>query len=156
MYNRIEIPVCRQPVLALILNLPWLMLALFCLLAASHLPEFWYSAGMLAMIIAAWRTVRHLRPGGSLVTGLLVDHDRLQIRYRDGRMQVAEVAPESRLGARLSILKLVPEAPTSSPVPVILSTLPGVTNTEPQAFRRLRVWLRLGGTPKTDRSPQAF
>ena len=86
----------------------------------------------------------------------MIDQDRLRLCYSDGRTQTVRVAPESRLGARPSTLKLVPEAPISAPIPVVLSTLPGMSNTDADAFRRLRVWLRLGSGQSGDRSPQSL
>lgn len=155
-YSRIEVPVRPHPVLALTANLPWLLLALFCLFAAARQPIFWYSAGLVALIIGTWRTVQALRSGAHSITSLIVDQNQLRLCYPDGRTQTARVAPETRLGGRLSILKLVPDAPTSGPVPVILSTLPGMSNTDARAFRRLRVWLRLGGAHNGDSSQQPF
>ncbi|MDY6797664.1 MAG: hypothetical protein SVX28_02775 [Pseudomonadota bacterium] len=156
MYSRIEVPVRPHPVLALTANLPWLLLALFCLFAASRQPVFWYSAGLVAMIVGIWRTARALRFGAHSITRLIVEQNQLRLCYPDGRTQTVRVAPETRLGGRLSILKLVPDAPISAPVPVVLSTLPGMSNTDARAFRRLRVWLRLGGVHNGDRSRQPF
>lgn len=157
MYSRIEIPVRPHPVLALLANLPWLVLALFCLFAAPYEPALWHGAGLVSLAIGIWRIARALQTGPHSVTGLLVDQDRLRLCYPDGRTQTANVAPESRLGGRLSILKLVPEAPISAPVPVVLSALPGMSNTDARAFRRLRVWLRLGNARNNrGRSPQSI
>ena len=156
MYNRIDIPLRPHPALALAANLPWYLLALFCLVAASGLPALWYIAGLISLAIGIWRTARALRSGEDSVNGLMIDQDRLRLCYSDGRTQTVRVAPESRLGARLSILKLVPEAPISAPIPVVLSTLPGMSNTDADAFRRLRVWLRLGSGQSGDRSPQSL
>jgi hypothetical protein len=154
-YNRIDIPLRPHPALALAANLPWYLLALFCLVAASGQPALWYIAGLISLATGIWRTARALRSGEDSVTGLMIDQDRLRLCYSDGRTQTVRVAPESRLGARLSILKLVPEAPISAPIPVVLSTLPGMSNTDAGAFRRLRVWLRLGSGQSGDRSPQS-
>ena len=156
MYNRIDIPLRPHPALALAANLPWYLLALFCLVAASGRPALWHIAGLISLAIGIWRTARALQSGEDFVTGLIIDQDRLRLCYSDGRTQTVRVAPESRLGARLSILKLVPEAPISAPIPVVLSTLPGMSNTDADAFRRLRVWLRLGSGQSGDRSPQSF
>ena len=156
MYNRIDIPLRPHPALALAANLPWYLLALFCLVAASGQPALWHIAGLISLAIGIWRTARALQSGEDFVTGLIIDQDRLRLCYSDGRTQTVRVAPESRLGARLSILKLVPEAPISAPIPVVLSTLPGMSNTDADAFRRLRVWLRLGSGQSGDRSPQSF
>lgn len=156
MYSRIEVPVRPHPLLALTANLPWLLLALFCLLAAPRQPIFWYSAGLAAMVIAIWRTTRALRSGAHSITCLIVDQNQLRLCYPDGRTQTVRVAPETRLGGRLSILKLVPDTPTSAPVPVVLSALPGMSNTDTRAFRRLRVWLRLGGIHNGDRPQHPF
>jgi hypothetical protein len=155
-YNRIEIPLRAHPVLALTANLPWFLLGLFCLAAASRQPALWYIAGLACMAVGGWRTTRALRSGAGSMAGLIVERERLSIRYRDGRTQAVRVAPESRLGSRLSILKLVPEAPISAPVSVVLSTLPGMSNTNACAFRRLRVWLRLGSAQNGDRPQQSF
>jgi len=155
-YSRIEVPLRPHPALALTANLPWFLLTLFCLFAAPYQPGLWYGAGMVSLTTGIWRTAQALRSSDDSVTGLIIDQDRLRVCYADGRTETVRVAPESRLGARLSILKLVPEAPISAPVPVVLSTLPGMCNTNACAFRRLRVWLRLGSAQSGDRSPHSF
>ena len=116
MYNRIDIPLRPHPALALAANLPWYLLALFCLVAASGQPALWHIAGLISLAIGIWRTARALQSGEDFVTGLIIDQDRLRLCYSDGRTQTVRVAPESRLGARLSILKLVPEAPKEFPL----------------------------------------
>lgn len=151
MYNRIEVLLRPSPGATLIAIAPWLAVALFALIAGSRF-GFLLFAVPLSLVGAGWHLWNRRRFNGSrAIRGLLVDHHNLSLVMADGQQITVKVAPESRVGASLSLLKLRPEDSRSGPggrraktsTLVVLSTLPGFHNTDREAFRRLRVWLRL-------------
>src|SRR5690606_19430993 len=145
-FNRIDVPVYPSGAAALIGALPWLLLALFCLSVANAFPILWYGLALGVAAMAVTRFYRSLCRRPDSIVALVVDQDTLWIRRADDRLTPAVVAPQSRIGARLSLLKVSCRGTTKQTALIVLSTLPGMTNTDPATFRRLRVWLRLGGS----------
>ncbi len=86
--------------------------------------------------------------GPEAVTELRVEGEQLYVRLRSGQDRAVQVADESRLGAHFAILKLQHSGTISVytyPV-VLVAVTPRFRNIPSDAFRRLRVWLRLGPT----------
>lgn len=79
------------------------------------------------------------------VCRLTVEHGQLYATIDGAEPVPVNVAAESRIGRRLTLLK-IRAADTRTPTRlVILADLgPGLRNILPDDFRRLRMWLRLG------------
>lgn len=148
MLNRIDLTLSPSALAGLIAALPWgaLMLAALALGQLQH-PLLW-----LFCPLAAVGGARQFRGSGWLqrensVRHLSVSGDQLYAHLTDGRRPPVKVSADSRLFARLAILKLTPSDSTVKPALVILvdpAQATGLTaNVDPAAFRRLRVWLRL-------------
>ncbi|MEQ5836984.1 hypothetical protein [Marinobacter sp. NFXS9] len=148
MYSRIDLPLqCSLP-LATLLALCWaiptgLALTLTTGLAAGHL------MASVVFVWLGWRSVRRFALLGSqrAVTGLHLRRQQLSVRTAEGSDIPVTVAANSRLTSRVALLKLRPEASTLQEHTVLLVNLPFCTNVDPDAFRRLRVWLRFAGSP---------
>lgn len=158
MFNRIDLALTPSPLAGLIAALPWgvLMLATLVLGYAQH-PLLWLFSPLAGL--GGWRRFQscgRLRGGSRSVTRLSVAGDRLTAHLANGRSVPVAISPDSRLFARLAILKLTPTDASVRPVTSILVdplAAAGLTgNVDPSLFRRLRVWIRLD-TPErvTDR-----
>lgn len=152
MLNRIDVALARSTLAGLIGAAPWCVLTLAAiLLGLIQHPLLWLFCP-LAMIGG----VRQFLGSGQLqransVTQLSASEGQLRARFNDGRESTVRVGADSRLFARLAILKLTPTDTTVKPSLVILVD-PGhglSANVDPTAFRRLRVWLRLA-LPETN------
>jgi toxin CptA len=98
--------------------------------------------------------LRYLLGAFNTVTHLSVAHGQLHARIGDGDWHAVTVAGESRIGTRLTLLKIRPVTTRSSWRMVVLVNLgPSFRNVPPEEFRRLRMWLRLGQHHAT---PPAF
>lgn len=152
MLNRIDVPLAKSTLAGLIGAAPWFVLAL----AAIALGLIQHPLLALFCPLAMAGGVRQFRVSGRLqqansVTRLSASAEGLCVQFNDGREAAVRVSADSRLFARLAILKLRPTDTTVKPALVILVD-PGhglSANVDPAAFRRLRVWLRLA-LPETD------
>jgi len=145
-FNRIDLNVSPSHRVALLCALPWLLLtALLVQLASSGGPAMLAPVAItLAGAVLQYRRTGLLR-GPNAVTGLRIENQRLFARLGSGREHPVLTAGESRVSAGFAILKLQLTDTTSKAYPVVLVALtPGFRNTSPEAFRQLRVWLRLG------------
>ncbi|MEX2476613.1 hypothetical protein [Marinobacter sp.] len=79
------------------------------------------------------------------VTQLTVDQGQLHAQFGTGRSAPVSIAAESRVGRRLTLLKIRTADARSQPHTVVLADFgPYLRNVTPEGFRRLRMWLRLG------------
>lgn len=148
MYSRINLPLQRSVPLAALLALCWALPAGLALTLTTGLP----AGHLMASVVFAgigWRSVRHLAllESQQAVTGLSLRRQQLSVRTAEGSDIPVKVAANSRLTSRVALLKLRPEASTLKEHTVLLVNLPFCTNVDPDAFRRLRVWLRFAGSP---------
>ncbi len=136
--------------MGILCTLPWLLLtALMALLARDH--------GLVLLLLitltsagAIFQYRRNgLLSGPNAVVGLKVENQQLYARLGAGEEDVAVLpSGESRVSAGFTILKLRRAGTISGTYPVVLVALaPRLCNTSPEAFRQLRVWLRLGQQP---------
>ncbi|MGM0769243.1 MAG: hypothetical protein ACQEV6_14555 [Pseudomonadota bacterium] len=85
------------------------------------------------------------------VTRLTVERDQLYATRNADEQTPVSVAAESRIGRRVTLLKIRTADARSQTHLVVLADLgPGFRNITPDDFRRLRMWLRLG---HNDRPP---
>ncbi len=146
MLNRIDLPLARSALAGLIAAFPWFTLALAALaLGQLQHPLLWLLCPLaVAGGLRQYRDSGWLQPASS-VSKLSVNSDRLYAHLNDGRQLPVSVSGDSRLYARLAILKLTP-TDTSVKSALVILVDPGLgltANVDPVAFRRLRVWLRL-------------
>ena len=160
MYNRIDLGIRPSHPVAFLCALPWLFLtALAVLLFTNHGPAWM----LLSPLTFAGAIVQYRRSGllsgADSVTGLRVENEGLYARLRSGPEVRVLPCGESRISASFTLLKLRRAGSISTAYPVVLVALtPRLCNTSPDAFRQLRVWLRLG--PAADAvqagGPQSF
>jgi len=146
--SRIELALIPSHAVGLLCALPWLALTLFVAALASE-----FGSPLLALVIpslvgAVFQYRRTgLLVGPKAVTGLRVEGEQLYVCLRSGQDRAVLVADESRLGAHFAILKLRHSGTITSTYPVVLvAVTPRFRNIPSDAFRHLRVWLRLGPT----------
>ncbi|AZT83072.1 hypothetical protein EHN06_05665 [Marinobacter sp. NP-4(2019)] len=78
------------------------------------------------------------------VTELTLEQGQLHARFASGICCPVFVAGESRIGPRLTLLKIrASDTRSGSRLVVLVNFGPGVRNVDPDEFRRLRMWLRL-------------
>jgi toxin CptA len=131
---------------AFLCALPWLLLtALAVLLASNHgLALLALTAPAFAGAVFQYRR-SGLLSGPEAVLCLRVENQQLYARLGSGSEYAVIPADESRLGSRFAALKLRRIGSISGTYPVVLVAFtPWLCNTSPEAFRQLRVWLRLG------------
>ncbi|WP_375182941.1 hypothetical protein [Marinobacter sp.] len=147
MSSRIEVALTPSIPAGLIAALPWLALTAFLLVAAGS-GQPWLLAGVpVSLLGAAWQFRRTgLLRGHRAVAGLTVTDGQLLARLADQTAVAVDAAGASRMGPRLTLLKLRPVGTTSgSYFTVLLAPIAGLAgNASADDFRRLRVWLRLG------------
>ncbi|TSJ69727.1 hypothetical protein [Marinobacter vulgaris] len=131
---------------AFLCALPWLLLAaLGAILASGHglALTLVTTVPVIGAIFQYRRT--GLLSGANSVTGLRIENQRLYVRLGCDAQIAVSPCDESRMGASFAILKLRRIGSISGTYPVVLVALtPWLSNTSPEAFRQLRVWLRLG------------
>tara|TARA_R110000850_G_scaffold216899_2_gene342356 strand:- start:211 stop:699 length:489 start_codon:yes stop_codon:yes gene_type:complete len=144
--SRIELTLIPSHAVGLLCALPWLALTLFLVAVASEFGSLILTLVVPSLVGAAFQYRRTgLLAGPAAVTGLRVESEQLYARLRSGQDRAVMVAGESRLGAHFAILKLRYSGTISCTYPVVLvAVTPRFRNIPPDAFRRLRVWLRLG------------
>ncbi|NMT64153.1 hypothetical protein [Marinobacter orientalis] len=150
MSSRIDLRISPSHPVAFLCALPWLLLtALVALIASDH--------GLVLVTLVAVTlcgAIFQYRRGGLLagpdaVVGLRIENRHLYARLRSGADVAVVPADESRMSARFAILKLRCNGSIYRRYPVVLVAFsPGLSNTSPEAFRQLRVWLRLGPGPR--------
>lgn len=146
MSNQADLRVFPSHAVGLLCALPWLTLAVFVAALAS---EFGYAFLALIVPVLAGALYQYrqsgLLVGPNVITGLRIENGRLNVCLSSGSQHTVLVAGESRVGARFAILKLQHSGSISKSHSIVLVTFaPWLCNTSPEAFRRLRVWLRLG------------
>lgn len=125
---------------------PWLVLSLAVLALAAYGPGYLLVFCALGLAGAWWQFhASGLLASRDSVVRLRVSGGRLQAELADGRCFEATAATESRLFSGLALLKLRLHTTKLRPPLVVLVSLAGPSrgNVDADAFRRLRVWLRL-------------
>lgn len=154
MSSRIDVRLYPSLSAGFIVSVPWLVLAGSALvigLSGTPLLIGFCPAGVAGAI---WqiRASGLLASAGSVVQ-LSIDDDQLFVRLRSGSQFQARVSAESRLFGKLALLKLALHDTTLKPPMVVIIALPprsgAPRNSEPEAFRQLRVWLKLSGPAYT-------
>lgn len=157
MSSRIEVTLRPSLATGLVAATPWIALLGFLLIAAAQVSAVLLVPVPLVITGLVWQIrLTGLLAGPRAVTGLLVEDGQLRITLGNGRRQAVTIAPESRLTGHLALLKVVPDDtrltrwPWQSRLVVFINVGRAgwagkiATNIEPEAFRQLRVWLRLG------------
>lgn len=145
MSNPTDIRLTPSLAAGLIATLPWAaLLAATMVLALNGLALAWLLSPV-ALLGLIWQGLSSgLLVGRSTVTALELRGDELWAELGHEGRYPARAAADSRLGARLTLLKLALPTTSYSPRTVVLMAdgrLPG--NVQPEPFRQLRVWLRL-------------
>lgn len=146
MSSRIDLRISPSHPVAFLCALPWLLLTALAVLMLSTYGPAWL---LLSPFPFAGAIVQYRRSGllsgPNAVTGLRVENQRLYARLGSGSEVPVLPSGESRVSARFAILKLRRTGSISTRYPVVLVAFtPRLCNTSPDAFRQLRVWLRLG------------
>lgn len=152
MSSPIEVSLSPSRAAGLIAAAPWLVLFLTALVLAAYGPLYLLAFCPAALAGAIWQyRASGLLASPDSVVRLRVNDGRLQAELADGRKFDASPASESRLFSGLALLKLRLHATTLRPPLVVLVCLAGANggNTGQDAFRRLRVWLRLSPATST-------
>jgi len=146
--SRIELTLIPSHAVGLLCALPWMALTLFVAAVASEFGSLIMVLVIPSLVGAVFQYRRTgLLLGPAAVTGLRVEGGQLYVGLGSGQTHVVLVESESRLGAHFAILKLRHSGTTSYTYPVVLvAVTPRFRNIPSDAFRRFRVWLRLGPT----------
>ena len=156
-FSRIELALNRSTLAGLVAALPWgVMMSVTLVLGQAQHPLLWLFCPIAGLgALRQFRNCGRLR-GSRSVLRLSVTGQQLTAHLADGRCLPVEISTDSRLFARLAILKLKPTDTRVKPVisvlvdPLAASGLTG--NVDPAIFRRLRVWIRLAASERaTDR-----
>ncbi|WP_143512569.1 hypothetical protein [Vreelandella utahensis] len=140
-FSRIDVPLSPSPGLAAVAATPWLLPAAL-VLSLEGIPDavtVGVAAACAAGAIAAVRQ-QLLRARHSPVR-LTAGPDGLRAVHAGGGEHPVRVGPGSRIAHRFLWLRLSGSGPAR---PLLLSTLPGIRNTDARNLRRLTGWLRLG------------
>lgn len=154
MSSRIDVRLYPSLSAGLIVSAPWLVLtgsALVVGLTGTPLLLWFCPIGVAGAI---WQTrASGLLAAAESVVQLSVDDDKLFVRLRNGSQFQARASTESRLFGKLALLKLALHDTILKPPMVVIIALPPRSgtprNSEPEAFRKLRVWLSLSGSACT-------
>lgn len=151
MYNRIEVPLRPSHQLALLAAIPWLALGATLLLSGR--PPWVIALAGILPVAGLWRDSRRLGllRGTRAISALRTSGGEIEFLDSAG-WQVASVKGTSRLFANGVLLTLKSRA-TGQRRTIVLSRHPLCTNTNPEALRRLQVWLRF--RPKHRRGERA-
>ncbi|XOZ33733.1 hypothetical protein ACMDCT_00395 [Halomonadaceae bacterium KBTZ08] len=151
-FSRIEIPLKPSPGLGLLAATPWLLPAAV-VLQLEALP-FAVPASIVLVCTAGGVTAfrRQLLRARNSPVQLLASPEGLQAILRNGRQHRLHISPGSRIAHRFLWLHLKGHG-YGSAQPLLLSTIPGIRNTDPQQLRRLTGWLRLGPARTDDTCP---
>ncbi|MBZ2167300.1 hypothetical protein [Marinobacter sp. F4216] len=155
MFNRIELPLRPSILSGVVAALPWLAIAAFLIVVGyTRIP--WFLGAVPAALCGAWIYFRRMGQlkGKTAVTSLLLEQGQLYAQLDSGERKPVSPSPASRLGRRLSLLKLRANDSTVRAYSAIL--IDGGTichgNVPGNEYRRLRVWLRLGQHTLTTRT----
>ncbi|MCM0611179.1 hypothetical protein KFJ24_01675 [Marinobacter sediminum] len=152
MSSRIELNLSPSVAVGILATLPWLVLLIFIVIAAAT-GKGWLAAGIPITLIGAFAQYRNsgMLRGASSVGALRLKDEQLYAKLVDGRLIPVTAGPNSRVGARLALLKLRPVGTRLlSYSAILLADTAGTHGNVPEdEFRRLRVWLRLGRSQPT-------
>ncbi|EON91465.1 hypothetical protein MARLIPOL_13504 [Marinobacter lipolyticus SM19] len=94
---------------------------------------------------ATHQWLRSILRGVNSVAELTLEQDQLHAYFDSGISYPVFVTGESRIGPRLTLLKIRASDTRSGSRLVVLANFgPEFRNVDPTEFRRLRMWLRLG------------
>ncbi|MDL0430561.1 hypothetical protein QPM17_05455 [Marinobacter sp. TBZ242] len=146
MSNRIDLQLLPSHPVAGLCALPWLALTALVVLLANNQGLAMLALAAPTLAGGVFQYCRNgLLSGANAVVGLRVEGQQLYACLASGSEYAVLPGDESRLGARFAILKLQCIDSISGTHPVVLVAFtPWLCNTSPEAFRQLRVWLRLG------------
>lgn len=157
MYNRIDLTLRPGILAGLLAALPWILMTVAVVALAATGPALMAPVAVFPALMGLRQFRRSgLLQGPSSVHRLTLQAGELRVLLGDGRQVAARVTGDSRVFARLALLKLRTQATTVNPSLVVLHDRigPAAANADPDEFRRLRVWLRLTKAPgPTSRSP---
>jgi len=154
--SRIDVRLAPSLSAGALASLPWLALLTFTALAGLlTLPALLFCLPLIvAGVIWQARTSGLLR-GRRAITGLQVEDDQLFAVTASGTPLAARIAPESRITARLALLKVSTNDTISrSRLVILVDAGPYCCNVRGEDFRRLRAWIRLSGSAATGGNPQ--
>lgn len=140
-FSRIELTLTPSPGLASVAAAPWLLPAAL-VLTLKGLPGAVTAGIILACMAGAITAFRHqlLRTRNSPVR-LIAGRHGLRAVLRGGQEQPVRIGSGSRIAHRFLWLQQI--APGRAR-PLLLSTIPGIRNTDSHNLRRLTGWVRLG------------
>lgn len=147
MSSPIELTLRPSVTAGLLAAVPWLLLSGF-LLAAAQAGKPWLLLALPATLAGGVWQYRHtgLLQSRTAVTSLRVEEGQLYVGLGEAPAIPVVASGASRIGARVSLLKLRPVGTRfraySSLLLATSAWFPG--NVPDNEFRRLRVWLRLG------------
>ncbi|WP_341581426.1 hypothetical protein [Marinobacter metalliresistant] len=147
MSSRIELTLSPSWLVGVMATVPWLALLAFLIVAALA-GKAWLLAAIPVVLAGALVQFQcnGLLKGRRSVKELLVEQDQLYARTADHRKIPVVASAASRVWSGQALLKLRPADTRYRPYTIILLTSssgrPG--NVAEEAFRRLRMWLRLG------------
>ncbi|TNE75048.1 MAG: hypothetical protein EP339_09970 [Gammaproteobacteria bacterium] len=147
MSNRIDLPLSASIPAGLLSIVPWLVLLLFSSVSGAMGHSWLWSGTLVAFIggLYQFRSTGMLTLASSVIA-VRQDQGRLSVLLADGREIGVRATGSSRIGSRLTLLKLRPvDTRLGSYSSILLaSTRWWGGNVPNNEFRRLRVWLRLG------------
>lgn len=147
MSSRVDLPLRPSLPVGAIAGLPWLALTVFVLVAALTDKTILLLA-LPVLLVAGLRTARRhgALAGDDAIVGLRLENNHLSAQFRHRPSVPVLAARSSLLGPTLTVLKLHPlDTRYKSCRIVLLAPTPWFDgNTDADAFRRLRQWLRLG------------
>lgn len=140
-FSRIDVPLRPSPGLAALAAAPWLLPAVL-VLSLQGIPGAVSAGVSAASALGAIAAIRRqlLRTRNSPLR-LIAGPEGLQAVKAGGDIHPVRVGPGSRIAHRFLWLHL---GGSGHAQPLLLSTLPGIRNTDAQSLRRLTGWLRLG------------
>ncbi|MGM0435296.1 MAG: hypothetical protein ACQEQ1_11615 [Pseudomonadota bacterium] len=140
-FSRIDVPLSPSPGLAAVAAAPWLLPAAL-VLSLEGIPGTVTAGVTVACTAGAIAAIRHqLLLTRHSPLRLIAGPDGLRAVHAGGNEQPVRVGTGSRIAHRFLWLRLSANGPAR---PLLLSTLPGIRNTDARSLRRLTGWLRLG------------
>jgi len=142
-FSRIDVPLSPSPGLAAVAAAPWLLPAGLILGLESIPGAVTVGVTAASAVGAITATRRQLLRTRHSPLRLIAGPEGLRTVNPLGDEHPVRVGAGSRITHRLIWLRL---SGSGHAQPLLLSTLPGIRNTDAQSLRRLTGWLRLGPT----------
>lgn len=145
MSSRIDVALTPSLPAGIIAALPWAAIGVATIVLGLNGSGLIWIATPLALAGLIWQVLNSgLLWGATAVIAIELKNDQLWARLGNGSQFPVKPAADSRIGSRITLLKLsFPTAPYSPRTVILMAgnNLPGNVRLEP--FRQLRVWLRL-------------